>query len=160
MMAVWTVYLSLCFLVALNASEETHPVESKDCGECWLGWTAFGCKCFKYFSNQQTWAGAEKTCLDVNANLASVHFREEYVFLQNLVIYETQHTTRAWIGGHDAVEEGKWLWSDGTRMNFQIWSPGNPNNYAGTEHCLEMNYDDGNWNDDKCSEFKPFVCAY
>ncbi|ROL45100.1 Ladderlectin [Anabarilius grahami] len=83
----------------------------------------------------------QKLCLDYDANLASVHSHVEYMFLQNLVRHETQGTTLTWIGGSDAAEEGVWLWSDGTRMNYQIWSPGNPSNYLGTEHCLEMNYD-------------------
>ncbi|KAI2650145.1 Galactose-specific lectin nattectin [Labeo rohita] len=82
----------------------------------------------------------QKICLDFEGNLASVHSHEEYIFLQNLIRYETQATTRTWIGGHDAVSEGAWLWSDGTKMDFQIWSPGNPSNYEGYEHCLEMNY--------------------
>ncbi|XP_051745521.1 galactose-specific lectin nattectin-like isoform X2 [Ctenopharyngodon idella] len=158
-MAVWTVYLSLCLLVALNASVETRPVESKHCGVCKEGWSAFGCRCFRFFSSHYTWAGAEKYCLYYNGNLASVHSHEEYMFIQKLVRQTTHATTRAWIGGSDAAEEGVWLWSDGTKMIYQIWSPGNPSNYLGKEHCLEMNYGNGNWNDGNCSVKKPFVCA-
>ncbi|XDV11353.1 hypothetical protein PO909_000316 [Leuciscus waleckii] len=105
----------------------------------------------------------QKFCLQFDGNLASVHSHDEYTFIQNLIRYATQATTLAWIGGHDAVHEGVWLWSDGSEMNFQIWSPGNPNNdnHGGIlEHCLEMNYDtDGNWNDDVCSRNRPFVCV-
>ncbi|CAM4272245.1 unnamed protein product [Leuciscus chuanchicus] len=114
-MAVWTVYLSLCLLVALTASEETYPVGKKRCG----------CK---------------KLCLQFDGNLASVHSHDEYTFIQNLIRSETQATTRAWIGGNDAVHEGVWLWSDGSEMNFQIWSPYQPDNLHG-QNCLEMNFD-------------------
>ncbi|XP_048015844.1 galactose-specific lectin nattectin-like [Megalobrama amblycephala] len=158
-MAVWTVYLSLCLLVALNASVETHPVGNKRCSECKEGWVSYECRCFKFFSNRYTWARAEKTCLDYGGNLASVHSHEEYMFVQNLVRHETQSTTSTWIGGYDAVEEGVWFWSDGTKMNYQIWSPGNPNNH-GYEHCIQINDVHGNWNDNKCHAEMPFVCAY
>ncbi|ROL48487.1 Ladderlectin [Anabarilius grahami] len=80
----------------------------------------------------------QKLCLDYDGNLASVHSHVEYMFLQNLVRHETQGATRTWIGGYDAAEEGVWLWSDGTKMNYQIWSPGQPDNHK-NEHCLEMN---------------------
>ncbi|XP_067235884.1 galactose-specific lectin nattectin-like isoform X1 [Chanodichthys erythropterus] len=158
-MALWTVYLSLGLLVALNASVETSSVGFKHCGTCETGWTAYGCRCFKFFNYQYRWISAEYLCLAYGGNLASVHSHNEYVFIQSLVRQTTYGSTRAWIGGHDAVEEGHWLWSDGKNMNYQIWSPGNPSNYLGKEHCLEINYDNGNWNDDNCSKEKPFVCA-
>ncbi|XDV11358.1 hypothetical protein PO909_000321 [Leuciscus waleckii] len=67
------------------------------------GWSAFGSRCFKFFYNLQTWIDAEKFCLQFDGNLASVHSHEEYAFIQNLIRSETQATTRAWIGGNDAV---------------------------------------------------------
>ncbi|CAM4272557.1 unnamed protein product [Leuciscus chuanchicus] len=140
-MAVWTVYLSLCLLVALTASGSLNGSGWLVTGKvCWAGWTAFGCRCFKFFNNAQMWVNAEKLCLRFDGNLASVHSHEEYTFIQNLIRSETQDSTRAWIGGHDAVHEGVWLWSDGSEMNFQIWSPGEPNNLHG-QNCLEMNFD-------------------
>ncbi|KAK9978822.1 hypothetical protein ABG768_020560 [Culter alburnus] len=159
-MAVWTVYLSLGLLVALNASVETRPAENKECGACREGWSAFECRCFKFFNIPQTWSRAEKFCLYYKGNLASVHSHDEYMFIQRMIRQTTHATPFTWIGGHDAPEEGHWLWSDGKKMNYQIWSPGNPSNYLGKEHCLEINYDNGNWNDDNCSVQKPFVCVY
>ncbi|XP_077058630.1 galactose-specific lectin nattectin-like [Siphateles boraxobius] len=169
-MAVWTVYLSLCLLMALTASVEGNPVQSKDCGVCWTGWSSFGCRCFKFMNYLSTWIEAEKFCLIFGGNLASVHSHEEYMFIQRMIRSRTHASTRAWIGGNDAVQEGDWLWSDGSKMNYQIWAPGEPNNsfksfflftreFRLYEDCLEMNYDNGNWNDDLCSEEKPFVCV-
>ncbi|XP_067236909.1 galactose-specific lectin nattectin-like [Chanodichthys erythropterus] len=158
-MAVWTVYLSICLLVALNASVEARPVGNKRCSECKEGWASFECRCFKFISDLQTWARAERSCLDYDGNLASVHSHGEYTFLQKLVRQGTHGTTPTWIGGSDAAEEGVWLWSDGTKMNYEIWAPRQPDNYE-VEHCLEMNFENGNWNDRKCHEKRPYVCAY
>ncbi|XDV11348.1 hypothetical protein PO909_000313 [Leuciscus waleckii] len=58
-MAVWTVYLSLGLLVALNVSVETKPIGNERCRACMDGWSAYGCRCFKFFYNLQTWIDAE-----------------------------------------------------------------------------------------------------
>uniref|UniRef100_A0A8C2C835 C-type lectin domain-containing protein n=1 Tax=Cyprinus carpio TaxID=7962 RepID=A0A8C2C835_CYPCA len=104
-MAVWHFYL--CLLLTLSASVEIHsqPVRNKSCGACWTGWSAFGCRCFKFFSNSQTWINAEKICQDFDGHLASIHSHVEYVFIQNLIRYTTNQATKAWIGGHDAVHQ-------------------------------------------------------
>ncbi|XP_077058631.1 galactose-specific lectin nattectin-like [Siphateles boraxobius] len=168
-MAVWTVYLSLCLLMALTASVEANPVQKRDCGVCQGGWSSFGCRCFKFFSNPQTWMDAEKTCSQLNGNLASVHSRAEHDFIHELVISKTEMmTTRTWIGGNDRVQEGDWVWSDGSKMNYQEWGFGEPNNSGGVEHCIDMNtkiiirhilFHHGSWNDDACYKKKPFVCV-
>ncbi|XP_048039427.1 ladderlectin-like [Megalobrama amblycephala] len=156
-MALWTLYLSLGLLVALNASVETRPFGNKRCGVCQTGWTSYGCRCFKFFSSQYTWARAEKFCLNYDGNLASVHSHGEYMFIQNLIKHQSSWI---WIGGYDAVEEGVWLWSDGSQMMYTIWSPGNPNNIGGNQNCLEMHSGSTDWNDDKCDNKKPFVCVH
>lgn len=32
-----------------------------------------------------------------------------------------------------------WFWSDGSKFDYQSWGQGEPNNYGGNEHCLQMN---------------------
>ncbi|XP_067226455.1 galactose-specific lectin nattectin-like [Chanodichthys erythropterus] len=157
-MALWTVYLSLGLLVALNASVETRPVEkNKDCGTCEEGWTAFECRCFKFFYELKSWSVAEFSCLLNNGNLASVHNHEEYIFIKNLIRRTTHASTRTWIGLHMAYY--LWFWSDGTKINYQLWSYGKPSNYYKDEHCVEMNSVHGNWNNVKCDVYKPYVCV-
>ncbi|KAK9978820.1 hypothetical protein ABG768_020558 [Culter alburnus] len=157
-MALWTVYLSLGLLVALNASVETRPVEkNKHCNTCETGWTAYGCRCFKFFNELKRWNFAEFRCLyNYNGNLASVHNHEEYIFIKNLVRQTTHASTPAWIGGHNVA--GDLFWSDGTKMYYRIWSPDQPS-FSKDENCIEMNSVHGNWNDANCKEEKPFVCV-
>ncbi|XP_067236918.1 galactose-specific lectin nattectin-like [Chanodichthys erythropterus] len=155
-MAVWTVYLSICLLVALNASVETRPVGGKPCSACETGWTAFGCRCFRFYNELRIWSYAEYVCLAYGGNLASVHSHDEYIFIKNLIRRTTHASTPTWIGLHQ--ESSYWFWSDGTQMNYQIWSPGQPS-YGKDERCVEMNSVNGNWNDAKCDEKKPHVCV-
>ncbi|KAF4104964.1 galactose-specific lectin nattectin-like [Onychostoma macrolepis] len=142
-MGVWTVCVSLCLLFALNASA------------CQSGWTRYGRTCFKVFNNPMSWKDAELTCLNHGGNLASVHSNQEYATLKLMISSSKSY----WIGGYDAVSEGTWLWSDGSKMNFKLWNPNEPNNLHG-EHCMQMNFGaKRNWNDQKCAVKIPFVCA-
>ncbi|KAL7886207.1 hypothetical protein AOLI_G00065020 [Acnodon oligacanthus] len=98
-------------------------------------------------------------CLKHGANLASVHNNKENIFLQNLIKQAAGSPTKTWLGGHDCVAEGKWLWKDGSKMSFQDWAKGQPDNYK-SEHCLEMNFGGSfKWNDTSCTVRRPFVCA-
>ncbi|XP_016311935.1 galactose-specific lectin nattectin-like [Sinocyclocheilus anshuiensis] len=143
-MGVWTVCMSLCLLFALNASA------------CESGWIRYGRRCFRVFNHPVTWRDAEVSCLNHGGNLASVHNLKEYTFLKLMISSSRSY----WIGGYDAVSEGTWFWSDGSKMNFKLWNPGEPNNQKHVEHCIEMNYGaTGFWNDQECTDKVPFVCA-
>ncbi|XP_052407510.1 galactose-specific lectin nattectin [Carassius gibelio] len=168
-MAVWPLCLSFFLLFALDASEAA-PLTGTGDGTCPLvrqatcetesGWSAYEGRCFRFFNFQRSWIDAEKQCLGYDGNLASVHSYDEYTFIQDLIKSQTQASTLSWIGGYDAVSEGNWLWSDGSKLNLEIWAPPQPDNWNGVEHCLEMNYHSlSNWNDQLCHEKRPFVCV-
>uniref|UniRef100_A0A8C1JDR0 C-type lectin domain-containing protein n=1 Tax=Cyprinus carpio TaxID=7962 RepID=A0A8C1JDR0_CYPCA len=122
---------------------------------CETGWSRHGKRCFKVFNDPKSWKDAEVTCLNHGGNLASVHNNKEHAFIKNLV----SSSKPFWIGGYDAVSEGTWFWSDGSKMNFRLWNAGEPNNSV-EEHCIEANYGGlGYWNDQQCGDQLSFVCA-
>uniref|UniRef100_A0A8C1NTK1 Galactose-specific lectin nattectin-like n=1 Tax=Cyprinus carpio TaxID=7962 RepID=A0A8C1NTK1_CYPCA len=166
-MAVWPLCLSFFLLFALEASE-AEPLTGTGDGTCTLvrhetcesEWSAYNGRCFRFFNYQHSWIDAEKQCLGYDGNLASVHSYEEYTFIQDLVKSQTHASTTTWLGGYDCVKEGTWLWSDGSKLNIEIWAPEQPDNYNGKENCLGMNqYPSNNWNDYSCADEKPFVCV-
>uniref|UniRef100_A0A3B4DBM1 C-type lectin domain-containing protein n=1 Tax=Pygocentrus nattereri TaxID=42514 RepID=A0A3B4DBM1_PYGNA len=110
-------------------------------GLCPSEWSAHGSRCFKVFKSPLQWIDAEIECLKHGANLASVHNNEENAFLKNLIKQATGSAIKPWLGGHDSVAEGKWLWTDGSKMIFQDWAKDQPDNDK-TEHCLEMTFED------------------
>uniref|UniRef100_A0A669E5L1 C-type lectin domain-containing protein n=1 Tax=Oreochromis niloticus TaxID=8128 RepID=A0A669E5L1_ORENI len=67
---------------------------------CPYGWTRFYRRCFRYIPRRMNWAAAERNCLSMGANLASVHSSREYHLIQRLTAYHGYRVT--WIGGHDA----------------------------------------------------------
>uniref|UniRef100_W5L321 Galactose-specific lectin nattectin-like n=1 Tax=Astyanax mexicanus TaxID=7994 RepID=W5L321_ASTMX len=129
---------------------------------CQLGWSTYERRCFRFFKTALQWIYAEAECLRYGGNLASVHSANEYAFLKKLIHQGAGSAVKTWIGGHDAVKEGIWLWSDGSYMNVRAWNSGDnqPDNYKKNEHCLEMNHGAVQlWNDSPCYELKPFICV-
>lgn len=59
----------------------------------------------------------------------------------NLLLY----TLRMYTAKNDfktsfVLQEGQWLWTDGSKFNYRRWGAKEPNNLKGREHCLVMNW--------------------
>ncbi|XP_043954886.1 ladderlectin-like [Gambusia affinis] len=127
--------------------------------ECPTGWTAIKDRCFSFVAIAKTWAAAEKHCLSLGANLASVHSKEDYQEIQTLIFKAANKIITAWIGGSDAQEDNIWFWSDGSPVTFTNWCPGQPNGLI-RQNCIQMNYSKKLcWDDVKCSLKLPSVCV-
>ncbi|XP_023201663.1 type-2 ice-structuring protein-like [Xiphophorus maculatus] len=127
--------------------------------ECPSDWTAFNNRCFRFVADAKTWAGAEKNCMSLGGNLASVHSKEDYHQIQTLIFKASRKPSITWIGGSDAQESKIWLWSDGTPMTYTNWCPGQPNGFF-RQKCIQMNYSKKVcWDDVKCSLKLPSVCV-
>ncbi|KAM4713877.1 C-type mannose receptor 2-like [Anableps anableps] len=107
---------------------------------CSDGWTPVNGRCFQYIPKPMTWARAERNCLSMGANLASVQNMNEYRQIQSVISSATYGSKPTWIGGTDAQENGIWFWSDGSPFKFRNWCPGEPNNGGGNQNCLQINY--------------------
>ena len=51
-------------------------------------------------------------------------------------------------------------WSDRSAVNYLAWAPGEPNDFDGTQPCVEIYSRSwpGLWNDHLCSDIRPYVC--
>uniref|UniRef100_A0A3B3Y948 C-type lectin domain-containing protein n=1 Tax=Poecilia mexicana TaxID=48701 RepID=A0A3B3Y948_9TELE len=129
-----------------------------DCpARCPSGWTQFGSRCFIFYYQYMKWSDAEKFCISIGGNLASIHSSDENTFVSDM-INRASGSRNTWIGGHDAVDERRWLWSDGSSFEYAHWYSNQPDNSGGNQHCLEINYGDY-WNDMPCTYTRPFVCS-
>ncbi|XP_039677497.1 galactose-specific lectin nattectin-like [Perca fluviatilis] len=175
-MNVLIVSLLVCALMALTTAaavpeaepgQKTGPLVQegkshivKRSSSCPGGWTAYNGRCFLYVPTAMTWARAERNCQSLGGNLASVHNVHEYHEIQRLIVKTSYEYKMAWIGGSDAEEKGTWLWSDGSRFSYANWCRGQPDNYRGSQQCIQMNFGEGKcWDDAKCSVRHPFVCS-
>ncbi|XP_059198374.1 galactose-specific lectin nattectin-like [Centropristis striata] len=126
---------------------------------CPDGWTRFGSRCFKFHITAKTWMDAEKLCQSANGNLASIHSAEENTFLNDFIEDVSGTSRRTWIGATDAVQEKTLQWADGSPVQFTRWHTGQPDNFKGKEHCVEMNWHGNFWNDLSCITKLSFVCS-
>ncbi|XP_054462558.1 type-2 ice-structuring protein-like [Anoplopoma fimbria] len=127
---------------------------------CPPGWSKYGSRCFIFINRAMPWVNAEKYCTGNGGNLASVHNRGEYQFIQEVVRGGTGRFPQAWIGGNDAVKNYVWLWSDGSGFHFQDWAIAQPDNNQNNEKCVAMNQaDELLWGDVRCELSLPFVCG-
>ncbi|KTF88270.1 hypothetical protein cypCar_00047601 [Cyprinus carpio] len=81
---------------------------------------------------------AQKHCLDLGGNLASIHDQRTNSFLKSFLKKCANAVPRTWIGGHDATKNGVWFWSDGSQFDYCDWLTGEPNNLGGHENCVEL----------------------
>ncbi|XP_072232975.1 galactose-specific lectin nattectin-like [Leuresthes tenuis] len=159
-MRMLTLPLLFCVMMALtrSGSGESHVVKRE--AACSPGWTNVNGRCFIYIPKPMSWAQAERNCISMGGHLASVHNAQEYHDIQRLILTATHASKQTWIGGSDAQQNGVWLWTDGSSFGFAYWCEGEPNNYRGWQHCLQINYSDSKcWDDQTCSVRLPSVCS-
>ncbi|XP_041823011.1 lactose-binding lectin l-2-like [Melanotaenia boesemani] len=149
------------FGLALGAVTPSDELEMKLLrGSCPMFWYNFNGRCYKYVASHMTWADAELHCVSEGANLVSIHSQEEHDFVNSLIKSSDPTRKFTWIGLTDVHKEGGWIWSDGSKVSFTIWSPGQPDHTYGLEHCVHTNWlNNFMWNEVMCSNAFAFVCA-
>ncbi|XP_061123492.1 lithostathine-1-beta-like [Syngnathus typhle] len=127
------------------------PVKGNNCPK---GWTQLDCFCYIYESESRTFADAESVCNILGGNLVSIQNE-----LENAVVLEliraASDTNQAWIGLNDGVENGDFMWTDGSNVDFINFDGGAA---ADGGDCVEMETDDGEWDDVPCATDSPYVC--
>ncbi|XP_070759857.1 ladderlectin-like [Enoplosus armatus] len=161
-----TVSLLLCALMALAGADgecqsaDPHVLPAAPAPSCSEGWSEHNGRCFQFVPREMSWADAEKNCLTLKGNLASVHSVEEYQFIQAMITAQTQASPSTWVGGSDCQQNNVWFWSDGKVFSFTFWCSGEPEDRFGNQSCLQMNHGGENcWDDTVCSNTLPSVCA-
>uniref|UniRef100_A0A8C6WHQ0 C-type lectin domain-containing protein n=1 Tax=Neogobius melanostomus TaxID=47308 RepID=A0A8C6WHQ0_9GOBI len=111
--------------------------------------SAQGPKQYTYISTSKSWEDARSYCRQHHTDLAMIKDKSENTAVAAVLVTNQW----AWIG----LYRQPWRWSDGSDSQFTNWGSGQPNNYAGNQHCV---WEDNNhkWNDKPCSEKKKFVC--
>lgn len=133
--------------------------------DCDVGWQKFENKCFKYFQTKVNYKNAIQLCQVYNATLASVHSREEHVFIEDIARhYSTASGVHwVWLGGHrikrnqtnDSDESltaspvfssakqtnqtvnREFQWEDGSAFNYSGWRYNCPDKRR-DEDCILM----------------------
>ncbi|XP_049342144.1 lactose-binding lectin l-2-like [Astyanax mexicanus] len=141
-----------------------QPKKDGSCtAACPYGWVKFDNRCFTYFASPLDWYSAEIYCVNLGANLASMHNENEYQMVKSLIRAHDPDENPAWIGLSACQKKFGWVWSDGTRFDFTRWNSNEPNYSHNGECCVNINWaysvPEKRWNDNPCEETFPFVCV-
>ena len=78
---------------------------------------------------------------------------------ENVYVQQRHGGEKAWIGLNDVTTEGRFIWTDGSAVNFTNWAKNQPNNFHNQDcvHTLGVskNY---KWNDVPCSQCFNYTC--
>nr|XP_046263019.1 C-type lectin domain family 4 member M-like isoform X2 [Scatophagus argus] len=125
--------------------------------QCPIGWKKFDISCYFVSTTKKNWTLSRKDCISRGADLVVIDSRDEQQFIYKLI----KPDKNAWIGLTDSLQEGTWMWVDGTPVTTTYWEPGQPNSYNGNQDCGEIvpkSSGVGQWNDDGCFADQIWIC--
>ncbi|XP_077573842.1 galactose-specific lectin nattectin-like [Stigmatopora nigra] len=133
--------------------------DSKSIGNhCPKGWTQLDKNCYIFQNDDRTFSDAESICNILDANLVSINSRKENALVVELIRECRGEIVDTWIGLHDAVEEGEYIWTNGEIVNFSGFAPSQPDGPSVNEDCVEIENQDDMWHDVPCTDLNPYVC--
>ncbi|XP_067340231.1 hepatic lectin-like [Channa argus] len=158
-------YLTKKYLQTLKDENEAmrKNLTDKLDPKCERFWELHGGKCYYFSSNALSWKESRDDCESREGVLVKIDSREEQRFLEETVRKKMKDNgDRFWIGLTDSVEEGKWVWVDGSPLSTSstFWRQGEPTNWTGEnsdgEHCAMMGergevLDLKSWHDKACN---------
>ena len=101
--------------------------------------------------DKATWHKANEISRKSGGHLAIISDSHENNFLANIL-----NTTIAFIGVSDHENEGVWKDVNGNEQQYFNWRSGNPNNYEGNQHYVELE-PSGKWNDNSGTYKREFI---
>nr|XP_054752325.1 uncharacterized protein LOC129257911 [Lytechinus pictus] len=119
--------------------------------------------CYKFVKTPASWLDARYDCNDVaDGDLVVIGDSDEndYVLEKIRSMQESNETENWWIGFYDLAINGEWVWVDCEESTFygdSNWQTGAPNN-TDDHHCAYISTEDGEYNDDMCSNNRSYVC--
>ncbi|XP_062291189.1 macrophage mannose receptor 1 [Scomber scombrus] len=125
------------------------PIPAPDCGSN-PGWRKNNNICYYYNDTDIVdFPTAMKRCFEEKARLVSILNKDEQAYVNSMV--GTGEISAAWIGmAMFGIANGQYAWLDFSPITYTHWGPGEPNNANGEEQCVQMNRNQGSWNDANC----------
>ncbi|XP_065162399.1 uncharacterized protein [Atheta coriaria] len=134
-------------------------------------WQVFNHSCYLFVPFPEVnWPTAQQICRgkNIRAQLASVLSPEEERFITTNIRKMSEYRTsgRYWLGANAIENDGTYSWSDGSRMNYMGWLPGE-NRHEADARCLSMQWTLSPtpmlpsglyWKGQKCDQVGGYVC--
>ena len=109
--------------------------------------------CYLLGAEAASWTSASTTCAAWGGTLVQVDTPEEEALV-------TQNTTAdTWIGLNDRDTEGSMSWDgSGEPIAYAHWATEQPDDFDGSEDCVELLVDGRGYNDRPCTDLRVYVC--
>ena len=110
--------------------------------------------CYLLGAQAVGWAAASAACEAWGGTLARLDSAEEEAALLARVA-----PADVWIGLNDVASEGTMLWeAGGAPILYTHWAAQQPDDFDGTEDCVELLADGRGWNDRPCTDLRVYLC--
>ncbi|XP_061629058.1 galactose-specific lectin nattectin-like [Phyllopteryx taeniolatus] len=150
----------LCGISGLLTGVWSYPMTYSKNINCPQDWTQLDCKCYIYQDEARSFVDAEAVCSILGGNLVSIHNDLENAVVLQLLRAGGDGTT-AWTGLHDAIEDGDYIWADGSEedfLNFDVNATPDPEPNSSTGNCVEIDESDGLWQTAACTNDNVYIC--
>ncbi|KHN74613.1 Lymphocyte antigen 75 [Toxocara canis] len=128
------------------------PVVANPCEDGWR-YSPHSQKCYRFF-NDEKWPSAELECLFHGAHHASVHSKEDILFLTQLA----RGAQTIWLGAAQFGASRDYVWTDHSPFDFENWQYGVRPPYDVEKKCTKMNILTGEWFHSCCQIPSPYIC--
>jgi len=148
---------TVCLMAGVSPSDlsqATGSVSEKElsCGE---GERLLGDSCFWLQDfGRLPWHAANELCKSKNMTMASLHSQEE-----NDLFWDWTDDYPLWLGMSDLDADGQFKWTDGTPLDFENWSIGQPSDEPYSD-CVYMSYGYGEWGNIPCDIAWKTACRH
>uniref|UniRef100_F6Y2F6 Macrophage mannose receptor 1 n=1 Tax=Monodelphis domestica TaxID=13616 RepID=F6Y2F6_MONDO len=131
-------------------SPESQPSVTED------GWVIY--KDYQYYFSKEksTMEDARAFCKRNFGDIVTINGESERKFLWRYASALDSETTY-FIGLLISLDK-KFIWMDGTKVNYVAWAPGEPNFANDDENCVVLYTSSGSWNDINCGYPNAFIC--
>ncbi|XP_033763784.1 hepatitis A virus cellular receptor 1-like [Pecten maximus] len=126
--------------------------------------------CLYLITGKRSWNNANSNCHRNGGRLVQIQDQDKQDFVYNTLKSMHWEDRGVWIGATDHDSEGTWKWTDGTKLSYGHWHPGEGPTHgflfskAGYEDCALMRIDDsGRWHDYDCGTIlyhHTSICEY
>ncbi|KAM4606060.1 macrophage mannose receptor 1 [Polymixia lowei] len=120
-------------------------------------WIPFRGYCYAFANSVvDNWAHASVECLRMGGSLVSIQDPLEANFIQQNLELLQDVSKSFWIGLYKS-HEGEWMWIDNSAVDYTNWKAGMSKS-AGSDSCVEIHSDNGQWSTNSCSRYKSYIC--
>ncbi|XP_062577533.1 uncharacterized protein LOC134239370 [Saccostrea cucullata] len=154
---------AVCEKLRLGFTSPATPPPTTVGVPCPDGWIEINNYCYQVNNMPQNrrayYDDAQADCRNQGANLASFHSAADASSLWRGQLVGA--TTNYWIGLDDNHIDGNqkvYRWKDGSSLDYVNWADHEPNNFHGSEDCVELVVWNGKWNDVNCYSKRNWIC--